>query len=103
MIPYFESDTGLGTLYHGDCLEIMPQLAKVDLVLTDPPYGIGIASNPVRQKHEKMEWDNSVPDDFLINMVVAMGDKAILWGGNYFNLPPNQCFLVWDKKQPKKL
>ncbi|KKM75041.1 hypothetical protein LCGC14_1394200 [marine sediment metagenome] len=37
MTPYFETD--LGKLYHGDCLEIMPELEPVDLVLTDPPYG----------------------------------------------------------------
>ena len=36
MKPYYE--TKLGKLYHGDCLEIMPQLERVDLVLTDPPY-----------------------------------------------------------------
>jgi len=36
--PYYE--TPLGKLYHGDCLEIMPQLEPVDLVLTDPPYRI---------------------------------------------------------------
>lgn len=35
--PYYETE--LGKLYHGDCLEIMPQLEPVDLVLTDPPYG----------------------------------------------------------------
>ena len=35
--PYYE--TKLGKLYHGDCLEIMPELEPVDLVLTDPPYG----------------------------------------------------------------
>ena len=44
MKPYYE--TKLGKLYHGDCLEIMPLLEPVDLVLTDPPYGIG-----------KAEWD----------------------------------------------
>jgi site-specific DNA-methyltransferase (adenine-specific) len=36
MTPYFE--TALGRLYHGDCLEILPKLGPVDLVLTDPPY-----------------------------------------------------------------
>lgn len=38
MKPYYETD--LGKLYHGDCLEIMPELEPVDLVLTDPPYEI---------------------------------------------------------------
>lgn len=35
--PYYETE--LGKLYHGDCLEIMPQLEPVDLILTDIPYG----------------------------------------------------------------
>ena len=39
MKPYYE-ESGI-TIYHGDCREILPQLPKVDLVLTDPPYGIG--------------------------------------------------------------
>jgi len=39
MKPYYE--TPLGKLYHGDCLEIMPQLESVDLIISDPPYNIG--------------------------------------------------------------
>ncbi len=38
MTPYYDED-GI-TIYHGDCREILPQLEPVDLVLTDPPYGI---------------------------------------------------------------
>jgi DNA modification methylase len=49
------------TLYLGDCREILPSLPKVDAVVTDPPYGLGIAANPVRQRHEKLDWDNDVP------------------------------------------
>jgi site-specific DNA-methyltransferase (adenine-specific)/modification methylase len=89
------------TLYLGDCRDILPTLPKVDAVITDPPYGIGIAANPVRQMHEKMTWDNSVPDDSLINEIIGAGETAILWGGNYFDLPPSQCFLIWDKVQPQ--
>ena len=37
--PYYDCD-GI-TIYHGDCREILPHLPKVDLVLTDPPYGLG--------------------------------------------------------------
>ena len=43
MTLYYETE--LGELYHGDCLEIMPELEPVDLVLTDPPYGINIKSH----------------------------------------------------------
>jgi modification methylase len=42
MKPYFETE--LGKLYHGDCLEIMPQLEPVDLVITSPEYNINNTS-----------------------------------------------------------
>ena len=42
---------GDATLYLGDCMDILPTLPKVDACITDPPYGIGIAANPVRQAH----------------------------------------------------
>jgi len=91
---------GDATLYLGDCMDILPTLDKVDAVITDPPYGIGIAKNPVRQAHEKLDWDNAPPDKSLIDMCVNAGNVAIIWGGNYFDLPPTQCFYIWDKQQP---
>jgi site-specific DNA-methyltransferase (adenine-specific)/modification methylase len=92
---------GRATLYLGDCRDILPTLDKVDLVCTDPPYGINIAANPVRQAHAKRDWDADAPAAELIGSCIAAGDNAILWGGNYFGLPPAQCFLVWDKVQPE--
>jgi hypothetical protein len=50
---------GRYTIYHGDCREVLPSLGRFDLLLTDPPYGIGIASNPVRGSHERMGWDSA--------------------------------------------
>ena len=103
MQPYFQRD-GI-TLYHGDCREILPSLPKVDLVLTDPPYGIGEArkdfasrSNAAIQRdYGKSAWDDAPPSVGTIGMVVGSGDQAILWGGNFFHLPPSPCWLVWDK------
>lgn len=85
----------------GDCAEIMRGIDPVAAVVTDPPYGIGIAANPVRQKHEKKDWDGSVPVDSVFDLIRSISDQQIIWGGNYFNLPPSQCFLVWDKVQPE--
>lgn len=84
----------------GDCRDVLPTLGRVDAVVTDPPYGIGIAANPVRQKHEKLDWDNQTPSRDLINLCLEISESAVIWGGNYFNLPPAQKILVWDKMQP---
>ena len=92
---------GLATLYLGDCREILPTLAPCDLILTDPPYGIGIAANPVRQAHERMEWDAEAPAAWLFGLMQEKAKNLIVWGGNYFPLPPSQTFLVWDKMQPE--
>ena len=91
---------GRATLYLGDCRDILPTLPKVDAVVTDPPYGIAYASNPVVGKgkaasnHERKDWDNEVPD---MQPVLAMGDRHIIWGGNYYALPPVRGWLSWHK------
>jgi site-specific DNA-methyltransferase (adenine-specific)/modification methylase len=92
---------GDATLYLGDCMDILPTLDKVDAVITDPPYGIGIAANPVRQKHEKLNWDSCAPSNDVIAAVLNLSDMHCIWGGNYFDLPPSQCFYIWDKIQPE--
>jgi len=98
--PYYDDGNGI-VIYHGDCREILPHLPKVDLVLTDPPYGIGLAANPFRQKHERLTWDDSTCDSDLLDEIINKGESAIVWGGNYFGLPAHQRFLVWDKVQPE--
>ena len=100
MKPYYGPHKGI-TIYHGDCREILPSLPTFDLLLTDPPYGIGIAANPVRQAHERSDWDNSKPDRATLGLCLSMAQHQIVWGGNYFGLPASQCFLVWDKGQPQ--
>jgi len=85
----------------GDCRDILPTLGKVDAVVTDPPYGIGIAANPVRQAHARLDWDAETPAAELLNELRAASGAQIIWGGNYFDLPPTQRFLIWDKLQPE--
>ncbi len=97
--PYYEAN-GI-TIYNADARKILPFLDTFDLLLTDPPYGIGIANNPVRQKHEKQDWDDSVPPRYLIEMAIATAKFSVIWGGNYFGLPASRKFLVWDKQQPE--
>jgi site-specific DNA-methyltransferase (adenine-specific)/modification methylase len=92
---------GNATLYLGDCLEILPTLPKVDAVITDPPYGIGITKSNRLAVSRGMgggTWDDAPPDAAAIAAVADAGQQAILWGGNYFGLPPARCFLIWDKQ-----
>jgi site-specific DNA-methyltransferase (adenine-specific) len=91
-------------LIHGDCLEEMKKIpdGSIDLVLTDPPYGIKISSNPFRQKHTKKEWDNFIPTKKYFDEIFRISKHQVIWGGNYFELPPCRGFFVWDKKQSEK-
>lgn len=85
-----------------DNMELMARYPDnyFDLAICDPPYGIGISSNPVRQKHKKKIWDNSIPSKEYFNELFRVSKNQIIWGGNYFDLPPTQGFFIWDKKQP---
>jgi len=105
MKPYYE--TKLGKLYHGDCLEIMPELEPVDLVLTDPPYGVGIAKTgmvggtnlAVVKNYGAQAWDRERPPSSFFETLVAISKNQIIFGGNYFAdlLKPSPCWLVWNK------
>lgn len=92
----------INKIFNEDCLETMKRMPdkSVDLVLTDPPYGIGISSNPIRQKHNKKQWDNNIPMVLIFDEIFRISKNQIIWGANYFNLPPSKGFLIWDKKQP---
>jgi DNA modification methylase len=97
---------GDATLYHGDCLEILPSLPKVDAVVTDPPYGIADrwAGQQKGKNGESILWDGdnewdreTCPD--LLAAAMALASRSIVWGGNYYPLPPSRGYLVWDKMQ----
>lgn len=102
---------GDATLYLGDCMDILPTLGKVDAVITDPPYGIGIdrsmaASSGTKSGGMKARkgdyvasgWDDKPIGAEEIGLMLALANEAIIFGGNYFPLPPSKCWLVWDKK-----
>ena len=91
------------SFFNADNLEIMRGFKdnEFDLAIVDPPYGIGISSNPVRQQHEKKDWDNAIPTPEYFEQLFRVSKNQIIWGGNYFPLKPTQCFYIWDKKQPQ--
>jgi site-specific DNA-methyltransferase (adenine-specific) len=72
------------------------------LCIADPPFGIGISSNPVRQAHKKKDWDKAIPTPELFAEMFRVSQNQIIWGGNYFDLPPTPCFVIWDKVQPEE-
>jgi DNA modification methylase len=89
---------GNATLYLGDCRDILPTLPKVDAVITDPPYGIGAGRMSLGKWRtaamEKGDWDAVAPD---LAPVICLGVPTIVWGGNYFPLPPSRAYLIWNK------
>ncbi|MFA5898051.1 MAG: DNA methyltransferase [Hyphomicrobium sp.] len=96
---------GDATLYLGDCMEILPTLEKVDAVITDPPYGINENSVKVASRKNAaaakdygyFDWDKATPSNELMDLVMGSGSWLALFGGNYFQVPPSSCWLVWDK------
>ena len=96
---------GNAELWHGDCREILPGLPTADLLLTDPPYGIGEAAGKnksrgkmaVSRDYGDDAWDNEPPPAWFMALMLAKTKHQIIFGGNYYDLPPTSCVLVWDK------
>ena len=63
MTPYY-TEPGI-EIYHGDCRDILPGLGAVDLVLTDPPYGIGYQSNSRGEKFDAVVGDTAIMTEWL--------------------------------------
>ena len=85
---------GDATLILGDCKEILPTLGRVDALVCDPPYGIYDCGGKWGKKDD-LQWDKEAPD-FILD-IVGIADSAIVWGGNYFALPPSRGWLTWFK------
>jgi site-specific DNA-methyltransferase (adenine-specific) len=105
MTPYYEDNAV--TIYHGDCLDVLPHLTRPDLILTDPPYALGDKWAGGGGEHTKSSWrfdpaEAMAWDGDLAVAVPGLVDAArhvVIWGGNYYPLPPVRCWFLWDKKQ----
>lgn len=90
---------GSATLYLADCMEVLPTLPRVNAVITDPPYGIGFAAQPTTgQRKAGMraeKWDDETVSN--LDALRALGDVQVIWGGNYYALPPTRGWLSWFK------
>jgi site-specific DNA-methyltransferase (adenine-specific) len=95
MIEYFNEDCMVGMARYPD--------KHFDLAIVDPPYGIDINSSG-RLGHyggKGKTWDSCIPNEEYFKELQRVSKNQIVWGGNYFQLPPTRCFLIWDKQQPE--
>ena len=99
--------TELGVLYHGDCLNIVPHLEPVDLVLTDPPYGLDKKLSEGAGKHKNAKfrklyegetWDKKIDQRHFL-AIFKISKNQIIFGANYYSMPPTRGIICWDKKQ----
>ena len=99
---------GNAELWHGDCREVLPGMPQCDLILTDPPYGIGRDGKPPstsshggHKGYAFMGWDGDAPPAWLFGLMHEKAVNLIIWGANYYpqHLRPSMGWLVWDKGQ----
>ena len=101
--------------FNMDCLEAMREMKDnaFDLAVVDPPYGIGVQSMNYTKSGPRIvartvaakrrdyrradEWDIKPPQEYF-DQLFRVSKKQVIWGGNYFQLPPSKGFIVWDKR-----
>jgi DNA modification methylase len=101
---------GPHTLYLGDCREILPTLGRVDAVVTDPPYGMNAAIGGITAGNSSrwalssaasawdskpQAWDEIAPP--IVATFPEIAGEVIVWGGQFFDLPQERGWLVWNK------
>lgn len=104
----------------GDCLELMKEIPdkSIDLVITDPPYGISIGKMNFTQSgaikvggayrndysHLNLKWDDNRLSYDILKELFRTSNNQIIFGGNYIAdmLPPSKCWVVWDKRVDDK-
>ena len=105
------SENGIrSVVYLMDCMEGLKQIPDkyFELAIVDPPYGIDINPNMgikkgQKKRHEKINWDNEIPPQEYFDELFRISKNQIIWGGNYFPLPPTKHFIFWDKLNPEGL
>jgi DNA modification methylase len=106
--PFYQDDWV--KIFLGDARDFISdfELKSINLA-TDPPYGIGEAAGKNKSRGQitnskdygNNDWDDKPVDQSLIDSLVNLADKSIIFGGNYYLLPPTSCWLVWDKDNGK--
>ena len=95
----------------GDCMDVMKAFpdGHFDLAVVDPPYGINVGKMNLgigkgkacpkieNRKWKPKSWDDAPPDQAYFDELFRVSKRQVIWGGNYFVLPPSQYFAIWDK------
>jgi len=96
--PFYDVD-GI-TIYHADCADVIPLVPPetVDLLLTDPPYGINYQPD-ARQNQNSQFADRVTGDQSTFDPAPLLAYRSIIWGANNFasQLPDSGGWVVWDK------
>lgn len=105
----FDEKGHFNIAFNADCMEFLRNCPDnaFQLCVCDPPYGLPKDSSNGRGKLKNRafnsghiaDWD-SPPEAEYFEELWRVSENQIIWGGNYFHLPPCRCFIVWDKLQP---
>lgn len=92
---------GDAVLYCGDCAPLLEVIGRDSILITDPPYGLGVklsgGSWGATKDHKNvLAWDEFAPQT-IVQRLIERHETAVIWGGNYFALPPSRGWLIWDK------
>lgn len=96
------------TILNIDCMEYMRTLPDkfFDLAIVDPQYGLNMSKEKPRKSGRfamnsiPKKWDEKIPDICFFKELERISGHQIIWGGNYFPLPPTQGFIFWYKHNP---
>lgn len=116
-------------VFNDDCMQIMKRYPDgyFDLAIVDPPYGINATNMQMGTYQNRIstatkvkkrlnsgggklkniilnksiiDWDDEPPTKEYFKELFRISKNQIIWGGNYFDLPPTRCIICWDKMQP---
>jgi site-specific DNA-methyltransferase (adenine-specific) len=103
----------LSVVTNEDCMEMMKRYPDkfFELAIVDPPYGIGFGKynrtnidaagkRHKANKYKNGNWDGTTPNTEYFKELMRVSKNQIIWGGNYFDLPPTRGFIFWYKNQP---
>ena len=95
----------LNQIILADCMDIMRDIPDkyFELAIVDPPYGADFIGPCGRlDRYGGLDSCNiNPPDNQYFSELFRVSSLVVIWGGNYFALPPCKCFIIWDKKQPQ--